>query len=179
VLARPTVLVVFGDQWEPSIEVMQVLAIYAVLSTLNIPAGIIYKVTRRARILVVFAVPFVIALFGILWVVTDDGIVAVAWGLTGLAVIQSMTMLVVAARVLHVPYLHVLRTLAAPVAVGLGMGAAMLVPERLIDAPLPALLAGGAVGALAGALLIRLLARDVLDRLLRLAFPGRAEAAPS
>jgi PST family polysaccharide transporter len=177
VLARPIVLVVFGDQWEPSIEVMQILAIYGVLSTLNIPAGVVYKVTRRARILLVFAVPFLIALFAILWVVTDNGIVAVAWGLTGLAFVHSMTMLVVAGRVLDVPYLQLLRTLVAPLMIGAGMALAMLAPERLIDAPLPALLVGGLCGVLTGAVLIRLLARDVLDRLLRLAFVGRAEAA--
>jgi PST family polysaccharide transporter len=176
-LARPIVLVVFGDQWEPSIEVMQILAVAAVLSTLNIPAGVIYKVTRRARILLVFAIPFLLAQFAILWVVTDQGIVAVAWGLVGVVVVQSMTMLVVAARVLRVPYLQLLRALVAPVLIAAGMGPAMVAPERLIDAPLPALLVGGLCGALAGAVLVRLLARDVLDRLLRLAFVRRAEAA--
>jgi PST family polysaccharide transporter len=177
VLARPLVLVLFGDQWEPSIEVMRILAIYAVLSTLNIPAGVIYKVTRRARILLFFAIPFLVALFAVLWRVTDEGIVAVAWGLSGVAVVQSMTMLVVAAGVLEVPYPQVLRALVAPVLIGVGMGLAMLAPEQLIEPPLPALLVGGVCGALAGAVLMRLLARDVLDRLLRMAFPGRAEPA--
>ncbi len=177
VLARPIILVAFGDQWEPSIEVMQILAVYGMLSTLNIPAGVIYKVTRRARILLVFAIPFLAALFGVLWAVTDEGIVAVAWGLTGVVVVQSLTMLAVAAQVLEVPFGEVLRTLVAPVLIATGMGLAMLVPERLIEPPLPALLVGGACGVAVGAALVRLLARDVLDRLIRLAFPGRAEPA--
>lgn len=177
VLARPIVHVVFGGQWDDSIDVMRILAIYSLLATLNIPAGVIYKVTRRGGILLFFAIPFLFALFGILWAVTDQGIRAVALGLAALQVVQSVTMLLVAGRVLAVPYREIARALAAPVAVGAGMAVAMLPAERLIGAPLPALLVGGACGALAGALLLWLTARDEIRRLRDLALPRRGDAA--
>src|SRR5258708_3578138 len=46
-LARPFVLALFGPHWTRSLEVTQVLVAYAVFSTLNIPAGTIYKVSGR------------------------------------------------------------------------------------------------------------------------------------
>jgi lipopolysaccharide exporter len=175
VLARPVVLVLFGDQWAPSIGVMQILVVYATLGTLNIPAGVIYKVTRRAKILLIFSIPFLFALFGVLWIVTDNGIRSVAIGLSGLTVVQSVTMLAVAGHVLDTRYRDIARTLVPAIVIAAGMALAMLPAERLIHPALPALLVGGLCGALAGALLLWLLARDVLLRLRNLAFPDRSQ----
>jgi PST family polysaccharide transporter len=173
VLARPVVLVLFGDQWEPSIATMQILSVYAVLATLNIPAGVIYKVTRRARILVVCAIPALVALFASLYFTTPHGIRAVGLTLVAVALPQSVIMLMIAARVLDVRVRQIFRTLAPPLAIALGMSACMLPAERLIDTPLIALIVGGLCGAVAAAVLLWLFARDVLLRLRDLAFPDR------
>jgi hypothetical protein len=54
------------------------LAAYAVFTTLNIPAGSIYKVFGRAWILLAVIVPYLIALFVGCCFFTHEGILAVA-----------------------------------------------------------------------------------------------------
>ncbi|MGB2710048.1 MAG: lipopolysaccharide biosynthesis protein, partial [Conexibacter sp.] len=125
VLARPVILALFGPKWEPSIEVMQVLAIYAVVVTLNIPAGTVFKATGKAWILFALTVPYVISQFAVLLIFADRGIVAVAACMAGTQAAWMGITWLIASRQLQVPLRRSLRAIAAPAAAAAGMGAAL------------------------------------------------------
>lgn len=170
VLARPIILGLFGDQWESSITVMQVLAAYAVVITLNIPSGMVYKVTGRAWILVATTVPYLVLLCVLLAILTERGILAVALVMAGCQAGWLLIDFAIIRRVLDVPFGQIARAVAGPGAAAAGMGLVLLPIPRLIEAPWPALLLGAVAGALAYAILVWMLARDVVLRLRDTAF---------
>lgn len=184
VLAHPFVLDLFGPHWYGSITVTQILAAYAVLTTLNIPAGTIYKVTGRARILLYVTVPYLIALFLTLLLFAHQGILAVAICMTACQGAVAMVLIAIAGKILRVPYLRIARVMSAPLAAALGMGAVVFLITKLVHSSWPALLIGGTVGAVVYTALLWLLARDIPDRLLTTvssrfsARAGIAESAP-
>lgn len=165
-LAKPFVLALFGPHWHRSIPVLRVLAAYAVLTTINIPAGTIYKVTGRAWILLTIGVPYLIGLFAALVVFGSKGILAVAICMAASQALTALAYLIVAQRILRVSYGRMARSVAGPLVASLGMACALIPVVGLIEAPWPALLVGGLVAALAYAFLARLLVRDLVRRLL-------------
>ena len=172
-LARPVTLALFGPHWEPSIEVMQVLVVYAVVVTLSIPSGTVFKVTGQAWILVALTIPYVAVLLTTLLIFADEGIVAVA---TCMAATQAGFLWItwtIAARRLEVPLRRSLGGLAAPALAALGMGVVIYPIEHAIERPWPALIAGGLAGAATYGALVWLLARDVVVRVREAAFAGR------
>jgi PST family polysaccharide transporter len=172
VLAQPLVAVLFGDQWDRSGPVMQVLACYALVVALSIPAGTVFKVTRQAWILVAVTIPFLVLLVVALTIFTDQGIMAVATCTTALEAIGLPILTVIASRRLAVPVRASIAAVAPAVLAALGMAAAMLPCAELIDAPLPALLAGGSLGLAVYLGLLVAFAGEDLRRLRRIAFPG-------
>jgi PST family polysaccharide transporter len=164
-LAHPFVLALFGERWHRSIDVTDVLVAYAVFSTLNIPAGTIYKVSGRAWILLTVQVPYLIVLFASLLVFAHRGIVAVALCMTACQAAGATASIAIAGRMLAVPYRRIARALLAPLAAAAGMAAVVAPIARFVHSPWPALLAGGAAGALAYAGLVWLLAPDIPRRL--------------
>lgn len=171
-LARPVILALFGEQWRPSIAVMQILAIYAVVATLDIPAGTIYKATRRARLLLAFGIPHILGLIGALLLFADRGIVAVALCVAVLAGIVAVFQLSFASRLLGVPLRRMAGVLVVPV-VATAAVVVVLVPIReLVDAPWPALVLGAVAGTATYLGMLWLLAREDLMGLRDMAFPG-------
>lgn len=164
-LAEPIVLTLFGDQWRPAIPVMQVLCAYAVVVTMNVPAGTVYKVTGRAWILIAFTVPYVAMLAAVLVVLTPHGIIAVAAAMAGMQGLFSIAGWVVATRVLGVPPRTVVRTLAGPFAAAFTMAVPLLLVDRLGAAPVVTLLVAVPVAAAAYLLGIHLFAPDAAARL--------------
>jgi PST family polysaccharide transporter len=165
-LAHPFVLALFGSRWHQSIGVTHVLVAYAVLSTLNIPAGTIYKVSGRTRILLAVQVPYLIVLFVSLLLFAHRGIIAVAICMTACQAAGALVSITIAAKILAVPHRRIAGVMVAPLAAALGMGAVIIPIAALVQPPWPALLAGGAAGAAAYAGLLWLLAPDIPDRLL-------------
>jgi hypothetical protein len=78
----------------------------------------------------------------------------------------ALAYLLIAHRVVGVPYRRVASVTAGPTAAALGMAAAVFVAARLIHPPWPALIVGVSVGALVYAALIRMLAKDLADQVL-------------
>lgn len=165
-LAHPFVLALFGHRWSQSIDVTHVLVAYAVFTTLNIPAGTIYKVSGRAWILLTVQVPYLIALFTSLLVFAHRGIVAVAICMTACQAAGASASIAIAGRMLVVPYRRIGRALLAPFLAALGMGAVVAPIAQLVTSPWPALLAGGVAGTAAYAGLVWLLAPDIPQRVL-------------
>jgi O-antigen/teichoic acid export membrane protein len=165
-LAQPFVLALFGPRWSQSIDVTHVLVAYAVFTTLNIPAGTIYKVSGRAWILLMVQVPYLIALFTSLLVFAHRGIVAVAICMTACQAAGASVSIAIAGRMLAVPYRRIGRALLAPLIAALGMGAVLAPIAHFVRGPWPALIAGGAAGAVTYAGLVWLLAPDIPQRVL-------------
>jgi PST family polysaccharide transporter len=161
-LARPVVLTLFGDQWEAAIPVMQVLCAYAVVVTMNIPAGTVYKVTGRAWILIAFTVPYVVCLAAALTFLTPHGIVAVAGAMAGLQALFAIAGWTVATRILDVRPMIVARTLAGPTGAAATMAIPLLIVDQVVGDPLVALLLGMLLGGAAYGLGLRLFALDAL-----------------
>jgi lipopolysaccharide exporter len=174
-LAQPVVLTLFGEQWRPAIGVMQVLCAYAVVVTLNIPAGTVYKVTGRAWILIAFTVPYVVILAAVLAILTPHGIIYVGATMAGMQAVFSAAGWVVAMRILDVRPRAVVGALAGPVAAAATMVVPLLLVERAIATPALALVAGVPLAGLSYAVGLRLFAGDALARLTAVA---RGRPAP-
>jgi len=174
VLADPIILAVFGDQWHGAVEPMQIMAIYAVILTLEIPGGTIFKVTNRATILLKLAIPRTIMLYVVIGLTAHAGIVAVAVALTLVTALFAGIALVMASRVIGVRALSMLNTSWAPLLASAGSGLALYAVTMVIDGAWPQILVGTVAGGVAYLALLWLFARDALEYLLGKTFPGRA-----
>lgn len=147
VLARPLVLALFGDQWVDSIVPMQLLTLYAFAVASSVPAGIAYKATGRAGILLKIAlVSLVLTVVGLVLFV-DRGINAVALVQVTIAAGGSFAQLVVATRLLGATVPELAKA-AWPAFAGAGlMALPMYAVQRLVDSPWPALLIGILLGS--------------------------------
>lgn len=162
ILARPIILGLFGEQWTGSIEVMQILAVYAFLATTAFPAGILYKATGRAGVLLLLGLGHLAFVASLIAIFVSDGIDAVAivqaagWALTGIAA------LALAVHRFEVSPLEIWRS-AWP---GIAASALMALPlwgvQRLIEAPWPAIILGGVVGSVVYLGALALIAPDTL-----------------
>lgn len=173
-LARPVILVAFGSKYTGSIDVSRAIAAYALFATLAIPPGTVLKVTRRAALMVVFSIPVIFVLAGLLVIFTPKGIVAVALATTCLMATIAPVQAAVVSRQLGLRFRASLRELVAPVVSAAAMAAALFAIDHLIEPPLPALIAGLAVGPPIYLGLLWLLAREQLRTLRAMAFPRAA-----
>jgi len=167
VMAHPVTIAFFGSgpKWLPSIEVMQVLVVYAVVVTLNIPGGTVLKATGQAWVLFALTVPYVISQFTALYIFADRGIVAVALCMAGMQALFLGITWRVASRRLGVPLRRAVGVLWAPFVAALGMGAALYPVERYVGSAWLALIVGAVVAVAVYGALTWLLARDTLLRL--------------
>jgi O-antigen/teichoic acid export membrane protein len=155
VLARPLILALFGNQWVDSIEPMQLLTLYSFAVAASVPAGIAYKATGRAGILLKIAVvSLVLTIVGLLLFV-DRGINAVALVQIAVAAGGSLAQFVVATRLLGVGVPELAKAAWPAVIAGALMAVPMYVVEQSIEAPWPALLVGLALGAVVYFIVLR------------------------
>jgi O-antigen/teichoic acid export membrane protein len=165
VLAEPLVVALFGDRWAPAVDCMRVLSLYAFGVALGIPAGIAYKATGRAGVLLKLAIPRAALAVTSIAVFVHEGIVAVAACQAGVAALFAVINIAIASRMLEVrPGRLAVAVLPAVVAAG-GMGVAVLAVSLSIDTPWAALAVGILVGAAVYAALLRLTAPEVLQDL--------------
>lgn len=168
-MARPVVLTLFGEQWGAAIPVMRVLCLYAVVVTLNIPAGTVYKVTGRAWILIAFTVPYVVTLIAALAIFAPSGILAVATVMAAMQGTFSVAGWTVASRMLDASPRQLAAALAGPAAAALTMAVPVGAVVLAVHPPAVALVLGTAAGALGYALGLYLFAADAMSRLIGLA----------
>ncbi|MFZ1155346.1 MAG: lipopolysaccharide biosynthesis protein [Solirubrobacteraceae bacterium] len=181
-LARPIVLSLFGSKWVSSIEVMQILAVYAVFSTLNIPAGTIYKVSGRAWIIVATTVPYLVVLFLTLLLFTHQGILAVAICVTACQTTAAIIAIFLAGKILAVRLRLIAEAMTGPFIAALGMSVVVFPIEYLVKSSWAALIAGVLSGALVYMGLLWKFMRDIPERLLGSVIPRfkvQAAAEPS
>jgi O-antigen/teichoic acid export membrane protein len=164
-LAEPFVLAVFGEAWRGSIESMRVLSLYALGVALGIPAGIAYKATGQAGILLKLAIPRTVLVVASIAVFVGDGIVAVAACQAAVAGLFAVIGLGIASRMLRVGPAQLASAIVPAAVAAVGMGAAALVISLAISAPGAALAIGIPVSAGTYAGLLWLAAPDVVHDL--------------
>lgn len=178
VLAEPLVLTLYGDRWLGAVDAMRVLAVYAFVSTVAIPAGTAYKATGRARVLLWLSVPRLLLLVASLWVFAGEGLVAVAACQAVGSGLLALASTVLASRLLGVR-LRALAAAAWPALVAATALAGSLVPiERGIDPPALALATGLVAGGAVYLGALRLLAPSALSELLTRLRAPRADPPP-
>jgi O-antigen/teichoic acid export membrane protein len=154
VLAEPFVLTLFGERWEGSVDCMRVLSLYALAVALGIPAGIAYKATGQAGVLLKLAVPRTALVIGSIALVVDEGIVAVAACQAGVAGLFAIIGLAIASRMLAVRPGELASELLPPAAAAAAMGLVAFAVAGAVEEPWVALAAGvaAAIPTYAGAL---------------------------
>lgn len=177
VLAEPLTLLLFGEKWRQSAEVMQVLTIYALAVTVGIPAGTVYKSIGRAGILLWLAAPRALLVVVLLLVFVSDGLVAVAWVQAGVAAGFSALSMLLASRLLNVSISSIWTAVRGPAAGTVALLAAAAAASHPVETPLLAVLAGTAAGGLAYVIGVRLLCWDSVRELRSVA--ARSEPTPT
>ena len=147
VLAEPLILVAFGDQWTESIDITRIVSVYALAQALGVPAGMVYKATGRAGVLLAIAVPALVALTVLLVLFTDRGIEAAALSHVVVALAAGLVNTVLSTRLLAVSFTALGRSIAPAVAAAACMTPPMVAAALLIDLPVVALAVGGVAGA--------------------------------
>lgn len=171
-LAQPIVSGLFGPKWEGSVEAMQVLTLYSLFRTVNIPAGTVYKASGRPQILLAIGLPRLVVLVVSIALVVDRGIVAVAACQAGAAALVAVFSTVLAARLLAVPLVALLDELWAPLLAATIMFAALVGVERALPT-WPALVVGVVVGAALYIGVIWTVRRDALMQIWNRLHPPR------
>jgi PST family polysaccharide transporter len=138
-LAEPFVLAVFGEQWRDSVEPMRVLSLYGLAVAIGIPAGIAYKATGQAGILLKLALPRAALVIASIALVVDEGIVAVAACQAGVASLFAVIGMAIASRMLGVRAGELFSAIWPPAVASAATGAAALGVTAAIDDPWPAL----------------------------------------
>jgi O-antigen/teichoic acid export membrane protein len=171
VMADEIVLALFGGQWGGAVAPMQVLAIYALLLTMEIPGGTIFKVTGRASILLKLAIPRTILLFVALILFAQYGLVAVAACLAGVTALFASIALGLASRIIGTPLREMASIAWAPVLAAGVTGILLRGVVEMVAGAWPTIIVGTVAGALVYIGALWLVARDSLTYLLEKTFP--------
>jgi len=161
-LAEPFVLAIFGERWRGAIGAMQVLSLYGLGVAIGIPAGIAYKATGQAGILLKLAAPRAALVVVSIALFVDDGLVAVAACQAAVAALFALIGLAIASRMLSVRPADLASALWPPLVAAGGMGAVALAISATVDTPWAALALGIPVAGAVYAGLLRLVAGDVV-----------------
>jgi O-antigen/teichoic acid export membrane protein len=175
-MAEPIIVALFGDQWRGAVGAMQMLCLYAVLLTIEIPGGTIFKVTGRASILLKLAIPRTILAFVALLLFAEHGLVAAAACIVGVSAVFAVLALVLASRAAGTGLGQLVAASWAPVVAALAAGAAILGVMAVVDGDWPTIIAGTAVGGAVYLALMWVVARDSLLYILGKAMPRFARA---
>ena len=135
VIARPLVLILFGEKWIDAIPVMQALSVYTVVISLVYNAGDVYKAQGRPEILTRVTLLEGVLLAPTLYfaIIVQKTIVAVGWGRVFVAIIITVIDLFIAARMLEISFGDIFKVIAPSVGAGLLM--ALLVNLSLLAIP--------------------------------------------
>jgi PST family polysaccharide transporter len=176
-LAEPVTLGVFGPRWRPAIAATQVLCLWAVMSPISVVCGKAFQSRGRATLVLAIAVPQAIAIIVGSLLIVRQGIVAISWLQAGIAVAAQIVTIATAQHVFGLKTRAVLAALAPPLLASGGLAIALIGVHHAISSPWPAIVVGGLVGVPVYAVLLHILAPDMLRHLHSLAFPAAVSPA--
>ena len=174
-LAEPLVLTAFGDQWLPSVPLVQALAAYAGIRALGSYAGDLLKATGRPGTLALLGGARAIVLVPALVVAGARSPLAVALALGAVTTVSTVVNVVVAARILEAPARALLKAMSPSVAASIPMAGVLVAWSRLAGT-LPAwaeLTAGTLVGGVVYLGAVRLIAPEAVERAVEMARSSR------
>lgn len=159
ILASPLVVVLFSSTWTEAGPVLSALAVLSALLALAFPVGTALRAVGRQRALVLILAIQLPLLVGAMIAVSSEGIVAVAWARTAVAVAYLAMMVVAGARAIGIPARELAAATGPALACGLGVVAgAGAVRLGWSDLSVGPVLAGTVAGAAGGIAALRLLA---------------------
>jgi PST family polysaccharide transporter len=134
VVAEPFITAVYGERWEPAVEVMQLLAIYMVVVGASRLVGDVYKATGRAGLLSKLAFLKLVITVPLLVIFVDGGIRGVALAQVIAAAICAMIDFVVAQRMLGITGPRLAATFLPAARAGLVLMAGCLLVSNVASA---------------------------------------------
>jgi polysaccharide transporter, PST family len=178
ILAEPLIIALFGDRWRPAIGAMQVLCLWALMTTFGMILGNMFKACARPDIILKLAIPQALALVVGSLVFVRQGIVAVSWVQAAIAIAAQLTVIVIAQHLFGLTVRSVLNQIRPAVLASAGLAAVLLGLRHLISAPWLTIIAGGVVGSAVYLGVLLLLAPDTLKRLRTMAFAAPTSSDP-
>ena len=177
-LARPLVTTLYGDRWEPSVWPLALVAVWAAFIAVSGMPGTVFKALGRPGLVTRCILIYLVVLLPSLWVAAGYGIVEVAAAHLVVQVAYLVFLAFVTERVLAVPWLRTLVSLAPGLAVGAFVGAVLLAAAVLLPGA-AALVAGAVAGPALFLAAARVVAPADLTGLRRLARGLRGGAGAS
>lgn len=166
VMATPTVVVLFGQDWRSAGGVASAIAVHTAIGASVFPLGDVFKAIGRQRTFALVNAIVLPVTVGVIVVAAPAGIVAVAWARVAMRTVVAAVVTALVSRALRTgvaPFMRaVLPALIASAGVAGGAAAArMAVPGDTVVA----LITGLGAGALAGLVCLRLFAAAAFDDL--------------
>jgi PST family polysaccharide transporter len=182
VLAEPVVLTVLGEKWRGAIAPMQILAFYALIFSIGFNLGDVYKATGRPGILTAINLVNLIIAVPLLLFASAGGLIGVALGQVGIAVVITTVNWIVAYRASGIGPRVLVQSVWAPFIAAGVTSMICLALDRLLLAesgPTLRLILGSVAGLSVYAALFGLLRRDMVDPLLARLGKRRRAIPPS
>ena len=132
--APDLVPLVLGDGFGASVQVLQLLGLYAAAYSLTFHAGELYKATGQAHILLWLSLAKLVTFAPVLWFAAGRSIVAVAAAVLALNLVFGLLRAAIVRRVLDIGVLAQLRPVAAPIVAGLLMWGALVLLGHVLPA---------------------------------------------
>lgn len=163
ILARPLVLVFFGEKWIASAPILSAFALYAGVRSLDHHSGDVLKATGRAELLAGLAIVKAVLVVAAVLAGARMGAVEVAAGLAIAYAIGTLVTLITVSRIVPVPLPAIARAFAPSAGAGAAMAVALFLWRQATPAlpPSLALVSGIAIGAVVYLAVLRLVDRDI------------------
>lgn len=124
VSAELIVLTLFGDEWVEAIPVLRVLGVFALVASVGVNIGDVYKAVGRPDILAKLGVMDLFVLSTALFYGAQHGIVGVAWAHASVALFDTWIRLFVAKRFVDVTFADIGRQMLPSLLAGLALAGA-------------------------------------------------------
>lgn len=151
-IAKPFVLTFFTEKWIEAVPVMRAISIFALFLSLAYNAGDVYKAQGRPEVLTKLALVRAVILIPGLWFAASrlGTIAAVGWTHAIVAFVAGALELVVASRLLNIPFNEILKALRPAAVSGSLMAVAVwgTLMFSMDASPVVQLLVSVAVGAI-------------------------------
>ena len=159
-IAKPTILVFFGEKWLEGTQALIAISIYSLLRAMVFNVGDVYKALGRPDILVKIHIGQAVVSLPALWysAAVLGTITAVAWTQVVLILIANIAKLIISKKIIECSYREIVQALRPSLVSGLVMSVVVFGVLQGISSTTPALqlITGGVLGVViyAGTLLL-------------------------
>ncbi|MGZ4314299.1 MAG: lipopolysaccharide biosynthesis protein [Gaiellaceae bacterium] len=126
------VRVLYGDKWAAAIPVLAIISLYGLFLSVFATTGEVFKAAGRPQLFARMGIFQVAILFALIAALYPFGIVGFALARAGATFIMGWVALYFAGRILELGISEWIRTLSAPMAAGLLMGAGVVATQQAL-----------------------------------------------